>query len=112
MKIKSLQIALKGICAYRDLCKTPLMERFSALLDALTAGQGENAVEHYTEVFCQLRKAGCAGLGGTGWRNTCAMRNRPMPCWPSGAGATPPWRAPPAGMWRPSSCWPGWTATS
>ena len=63
MKTKSLQIALKGICAYRDLCKTPLMERFSALLDALTAGQGENAVEHYTEVFCQLRKAGCAGLG-------------------------------------------------
>lgn len=63
MKVSALRIALKGISAYREICKTPLMEQVSALLDALVAGQGEAAVERYIEVFYQLRQAGCTGLG-------------------------------------------------
>ena len=64
MNLNALRIALKGISAYRSICKEPLMVRASALLDSIAAGQGENAVEHYTEVFYLLRQAGCAGLGG------------------------------------------------
>lgn len=63
MNLNALRIALKGISAYRSICKEPVMIRIFALLDAITAGQGEDAVEHYTEVFYLLRQAGCTGLG-------------------------------------------------
>jgi len=64
LNLNALRIALKGVSAYRSICKEPLMVRAFALLDALAAGRGEDAVEHYTEVFYLLRQAGCAGLGG------------------------------------------------
>ena len=63
MQINTVRIALKGVSAYRDIMKEPLMKQVSALLDALAAGQGEAALEHYTEIFYSLRQAGCAGLG-------------------------------------------------
>ena len=63
MKINTLRIALKGICTYRGICKTWMMERIMGLLEAIEAGQGEAAVAHYTEIFYQLRRAGHAGLG-------------------------------------------------
>lgn len=63
MEINTLRIALKGVSAYRGITRTPLMERVSALLDALASGQGEAAVQQYTEVFYLLRQTGCAGLG-------------------------------------------------
>ena len=63
MKLSTLRIALKGICAYRGVCQKDLMKRFAALLDAIDAGRGEDAVDAYIEVFYQLRQAGCAGLG-------------------------------------------------
>ncbi len=63
MSLNALRIALKGISAYRSICKRPLMNEVSALLDALVAGQGEAAVEHYTEVFYLLSQADCSGLG-------------------------------------------------
>ena len=63
MEIDSIRIALKGVSAWRDLMKTPLMETLRTLLDALAAGRGEEALEHYTEAFYLLRQAGCAGPG-------------------------------------------------
>lgn len=63
MGINTLRISLKGISAYRELCKTPLMEQMCALLDALADGRGEEAAGHYIEVFHLLRRADCAGLG-------------------------------------------------
>lgn len=63
MKINTICISLKGVSAYRGICKTALMERVRALLSALSAGRGEDAVDHYIEVFYQLRQEGCAGLG-------------------------------------------------
>lgn len=63
MNLNALRIALKGISTYRSICKEPLMMQVSALLDAVASGQGEIAVEHYTEVFYQLHQTGCAGLG-------------------------------------------------
>lgn len=63
MSLNTLRIALKGICAYRGICGEPLMMQVSALLDAIAAGRGEEAAEHYAEAFYLLRQAGCAGLG-------------------------------------------------
>ena len=63
MNLSALRIALKGVSAYRGLLQAGPMTRVSALLDSLAAGQGEAAVTHYTEIFYQLRQAGCAGLG-------------------------------------------------
>ena len=64
MELKELRIALKGISTYRSICKEPLMMQVFALLDAVVSGRGEDALEHYTEVFYLLRQAGYSGLGG------------------------------------------------
>lgn len=63
MQINTLRIALKGISAYREICRQPVMVRVLALLDRLCAGQGELVLESYTEVFYQLRKEGYRTLG-------------------------------------------------
>ncbi len=63
MNLNELRLALKGVAAYRELCKQPLMQDMIALLDAIRTGDGEDAVEHYMEVFYRLRQANCAGLG-------------------------------------------------
>jgi len=62
VEINTLRIALKGVSAYRGICTTPLMEQVLAMLDALAAEQGEQALSCYTDVFYRLRQAGCAGL--------------------------------------------------
>lgn len=62
--MKHLRIALKGVCAYRELCRQPVMKHCSALLEALCAGQGEAAVDSYAHLFYELHREGCAGLGG------------------------------------------------
>ena len=64
MELNELRIALKGISIYRSICKEPLMMQVFALLDAVVSGRGEDALEHYTEVFYLLRQAGYSGLGG------------------------------------------------
>ena len=64
MDLKELRIALKGISVYRSICREPLTVQVFSLLDALASGRGDDALEHYTEVFYRLRCSGCAGLGG------------------------------------------------
>lgn len=63
MQINTLRIAIKGVSAYRELCRQPVMERTLALLDGLCAGQGERALESYTGLFYQLCKEGYSSLG-------------------------------------------------
>ncbi len=63
MDLNTLRISLKGICAYRGIMAQPLVEHFSALLDALAEGRGAEAVDRYTEIFYLLRQAGCDGPG-------------------------------------------------
>jgi predicted AAA+ superfamily ATPase len=63
MSINTIRIALKGISAYQNICRKPLMEQVSALLDAIAAGRGEDAAQRYAQVFYQLRQEDCAGLG-------------------------------------------------
>ena len=67
MTISALRIALKGVSAYRGLFQTELMGRVLSLLDALCAGEGEKAVDCYTDIFRLLRQESFAGLGD--WLN-------------------------------------------
>lgn len=63
MTVEALCRALGGVSAYRGVLKLPLMEEVSALLNALSGGRGEEALERYAAVFYGLRRAGFPGLG-------------------------------------------------
>ena len=65
--IEEIHPALLGLATCRDLLREPLMLQVRALLDALAAGNGEDALEHYTEIFYGLRQAGKTGLGDWLW---------------------------------------------
>ena len=65
--IEEIRPALLGLATCRDLLREPLMLQLRALLDALAAGDGEDALEHYTEIFYGLRQAGKTGLGDWLW---------------------------------------------
>lgn len=65
--IEEIHPALLGLATCRDLLREPLMLQVRALLDALAAGDGEDALEHYTEIFYGLRQAGKTGLGDWLW---------------------------------------------
>lgn len=65
--IEEIRPALLGLATCRDLLREPLMLQVRALLDALAAGDGEDALEHYTEIFYGLRQAGKTGLGDWLW---------------------------------------------
>ena len=64
---KTIRPALLGLTTCRDLLREPLMVKVRALLDALDAGDGEGALDAYTEIFYGLRQAGKAGLGDWLW---------------------------------------------
>ena len=63
MKSEQIRFALRGVAAYKHLCDEPLMGLACALLDDLSIGDGERALEHYTRLFYELHAAGCTGLG-------------------------------------------------
>lgn len=63
MTTEGLYCALRGVAAYKHLMDQPLMELTMALLDALSAGRGEEAVERYTRLFYALHTEGCGSLG-------------------------------------------------
>ena len=65
--IEEIRPALLGLTTCRDLLREPLMRKVRALLDALAAGNGEAALDAYTEIFYSLRQAGKAGLGDWLW---------------------------------------------
>lgn len=59
----------------------------TALLDALDAHQGEQALESYAAVFDALRAEGFLGLGRMA-RDQLRYTETSTPCWPSGAHPT------------------------
>ncbi|HIR84675.1 MAG TPA: DUF815 domain-containing protein [Candidatus Galloscillospira excrementavium] len=67
MTVEALRCALLGVSAYRNITAQPLMADAAALLEALSLGRGEEAVERYARVFYALRQAGCQGLGDWLW---------------------------------------------
>ncbi len=67
MEFTALRAALRGVSAYFELKQQPVLLHVTALLDALTARRGEQALESYTAVFYALREAGFFGLGDWLW---------------------------------------------
>ena len=67
MELNALDLALKGISAYRPLMKAPPLSTAARLLDACVRGGGEQALELYIQVFYDLRQAGFQGLGDWLW---------------------------------------------
>ena len=63
MTLNTLRCALRGVSAYKHLMDTPLPALSLSLLDALAAGRGEEALEHYTRLYFTLAQQGYDGLG-------------------------------------------------
>ncbi|BDF71397.1 hypothetical protein CE91St41_13760 [Oscillospiraceae bacterium] len=63
MTVEGLRFALRGVAAYKHLMDEELMGLAVSLLDALSAGRGEEAVERYTRLFFTLRTGGWKSLG-------------------------------------------------
>lgn len=63
MDWKELRSALRGISAYKHLMDAPVMALVQKLLDALSAGRGEEALECYTRLFYTLKEEGSRSLG-------------------------------------------------
>ena len=76
MTMNSLRCALRGVSAYKHLMDTPLPGLSLSLLDALSAGRGEEALEHYTRLYFALAQQGYSGLGS--WFAD-ALRDRESP---------------------------------
>ncbi len=62
-----LRAALRGISAYKNITAAPPMETATALLDALSLGDGDGALRCYTDLFYSLHSEGYAGLGDWLW---------------------------------------------
>ena len=86
--IEEIRPALLGLTTCRDLLREPLMRQVRALLDALAAGDGEDALEHYTEIFYGLRQAGKTGLGDWLW-DRLRYAESPYPALLDRGGADP-----------------------
>ena len=67
MNLNALHTALGGICTYRPLMDTPLMQAVSQLLLTCGFGNGERALDLYGQVFYLLRAEGFQGLGDWLW---------------------------------------------
>jgi hypothetical protein len=67
MDLYSLQLALRGVAAYRPLLDEPVMTAAEWLLDAVHEKNGEEALEQYTRLFHTLREEGFPGLGDWLW---------------------------------------------
>lgn len=63
MNFNRLLAALQGICAYRELLTRPVMAQALRLAACAAHGDGPGGLEAYTELFYQLQRAGCGGLG-------------------------------------------------
>lgn len=63
MELTALRASLRGVCAYLELTRQPVLCHMTTMLDALAARQGEQALESYAAVFDALRTDGFLGLG-------------------------------------------------
>ena len=62
MKIQELRAALRGVCVYKHIMGKPVMSALTGLVDGLCAGDGEQALEQYTQLFYTLRCEGMSRL--------------------------------------------------
>ena len=71
MNLPQLQIALRGISAYRPILDRPLMKLVLRLLDSCNRQAGLDALDTYTQLFYALRAGGFQGLGDWVWEQLC-----------------------------------------
>ncbi|MBM6870504.1 ATP-binding protein [Pseudoflavonifractor phocaeensis] len=76
MELPLLRCALHGVSAYKHLMDQPVPSLALSLLDHLSAGQGEEALEDYTRLFHTLHREGCPNLGA--WLHD-ALRDQESP---------------------------------
>ena len=67
MNLMTLRSALRGVSAFRNLNHQPVFLHVLALLDALNARQGEQAIDAYSDLFFALRQEGFQGMGPWLW---------------------------------------------
>ncbi len=67
MNFSSLRAALQGVSAFRMLKEQSVFLHASALIDAIAAQQGEQALEAYCSLFYALRQEGFQGMGPWLW---------------------------------------------
>lgn len=65
--MKGIRIAIKGICAYKELLEKAVMRHALCLLDCIHKQDGERALAEYTSLFYALREAGHHSLGEWLW---------------------------------------------
>ncbi|MCI8422234.1 MAG: DUF815 domain-containing protein [Lawsonibacter sp.] len=67
MELTALHAALLGVSAHRELMQDPVMLHAERILHFLKFKYGAQALDAYTSLFYDLRKAGCEGLGDWLW---------------------------------------------
>ena len=63
MELTSLYYRLRSLTAYRPLLEQPVLRSAVSLLDHLSGGAGEPALDAWAEFYFQLEKAGAEGPG-------------------------------------------------
>ena len=63
MHIPPVLTYLQGLCAYKGLLGHPVMDAALRLARCAAHGDGLGGLEAYTDVFYQLQRHGCPGLG-------------------------------------------------
>ncbi|MEA4954405.1 MAG: DUF815 domain-containing protein [Pseudoflavonifractor sp.] len=63
MELVTLSYKLRSLIAYRALLEQPVLAAASALLEHLSRGQGEQALDAWASLSCRLGEAGTDGLG-------------------------------------------------
>ncbi len=63
MELTSLYYRLRSLTAYRPLLEQPVLRSAVSLLDHLSGGAGEPALDAWAEFCFQLEKAGAEGPG-------------------------------------------------
>lgn len=67
MNFSSLRAALQGVSAFRTLKEQPVFLHATALIDAIAARRGEQALDAYCALFYTLRQEGFQGMGPWLW---------------------------------------------
>ena len=76
MELQLLRCTLHSVSAYKHLMDQPVPALALSLLDHLSAGQGEGALEDYTRLFYTLHQEGAPNLGA--WLHD-ALRDQESP---------------------------------
>ena len=63
MELSHVHICLSTLSVYRDLLDQPVLVALSKLSQALEAGDGLTAAQHYSQLFYEMQRSGSPSLG-------------------------------------------------